>query len=157
MIRRVALLGACFTLALGTLAPAHADVRFTYVHFNPPGKDDASNKSLNQEFVVLVNDGSQRRRLRGWTIVDQGGDHRYRLRRVTLGAGDSLRLRTGEGEDYAAGSCNGSCHTQYVRHWGLDEYVWDNDGDVAKLRDRRGRLLDKCRYGSDASSPKECD
>ncbi|MFN2589059.1 MAG: lamin tail domain-containing protein [Actinomycetota bacterium] len=145
------------TLAASSAVPAHAQVTFTHVYFNPPGKDDGSNKSLNKELVVLVNDGSKARRLRGWTIVDKGGDHRYRIPRIKLGPGDTMRLRTGSGKDYGVTGCNGACHTQHVLHWGLDEYVWDNAGDAARLKDRRGRLVDRCRYGEKASSPKECD
>jgi hypothetical protein len=33
------------------------------------------------------------------------------------------------------------------RYWGQGWYVWNNDGDKATLRNKVGKLIDRCRWG----------
>lgn len=73
--------------------------------------------------------------------------------------GDTIHLRTGRGSDGAPVCEVGTpCpdHAQYDMYWGLANYVWNNNGDVATLKNRAGTIVDRCRYGSSASNPKRC-
>jgi hypothetical protein len=65
-------------------------------------------------------------------------------------------LRTGRGDDAVAICFEGDCPPQYYNQWNLRNYVWNNSGDVATLRRRTGTIVDRCRYGPAASSPKRC-
>lgn len=48
------------------------------------------------------------------------------------------------------------CPVYYESYWDLCNHVWNNNGDVATVRNRGGNVVDRCRYGSAASSPKRC-
>jgi len=118
-------------------APAFAAIRITKVYVNSPGSDTGSNKSLNNEYITLKNTGSKARRLTGWTIRDSGADHSYRFGTYRLRAGRRVTIHTGRGAD-----------TRRHRYWDMDWYVWNNDGDRARLRKRSGVLVDGCRWGT---------
>lgn len=44
----------------------------------------------------------------------------------------------------------------YMLYWNLDNYVWDNDGDKATLKDKSRGVVDRCAYTSSADSPVAC-
>lgn len=131
-------------LALGAaLAPAPAaeptdrvgPVRIARVSYDSPGSDTGSNPSLNAEWVAIKNNGSRARQLRGWKLRDRTG-HTFRFPRFTLRPGRTVKVHTGRG-------------SRSARHlyWGQDWYVWNNSGDRATLRNRHGRLIDRCAWG----------
>jgi len=137
-VKRVILAALVAIAALAIAATASAGIRITKVYFDPPGADTGSNKSLNAERVKITNTGPTMRTLRGWKLRDRQG-HVYTLGLFALGPGDALVVHTGRG------------NPNYVKepqqtHWRLDSYVWDNDGDQATLKNKRGRVVDRCSY-----------
>jgi hypothetical protein len=96
--------------------------------------DNGSNSSLYAEYIVLVNTGNRRVTLEGYTVKDRSG-HRYTFGAVRLRLGGSVKLHTGRGAD-----------DRKDVYWDAGEYIWNNDGDVAILRDDNGRRIDRCRY-----------
>jgi hypothetical protein len=133
-------------LAVGLGMTAQADaaggVRFTKIQYDSPGGDYGSNRSLNAEWVTIKNNGTRARNLTDWRLADRGANYVYHFPTYTLGAGKSVRVHTGSGQD-----------TRANLYWDLDEYVWDNDGDKASLRN--SALIDTCRWG-DGSGVKNC-
>jgi hypothetical protein len=133
-------------LAVGTAllaaGPSHAAtpaVQITKVYDNSPGSDTRSNKSLNAEYVRLTNRRSSAIKLKGWTLRDKA-NHVYTFSTYTLGAGKSVYIHTGKGT-------NSATH----RYWGLGNYVWNNTGDTAYLRNSARTLVDSCKWGSKGS------
>jgi Lamin Tail Domain len=144
-LRKLAIATITTALAVAGLAPgpttaAEPDqrvgpIRITGVSYDSPGSDTGSNPSLNAEWVAIKNNGSRARQLRGWTLRDPAG-HRFRFPRYTLRPGRTVKVHTGHGR-------------RSPRHlyWGQDWYVWNNDGDRATLRNRYGRVIDRCSWG----------
>jgi hypothetical protein len=133
------------TLVLGLMVTpmtAQASVKIKSIYFDPPGSDTQG--KLNQEFVVLANNGSRRVRLTNWSLRDTAS-HVYWFDTFRLGPGKSVRIHTGSGQD-----------DRNDLYWGSGSFIWNNDGDKATLRRSSGRRVDICRYPSTASSPKRC-
>ena len=114
------------------------------VRHNPPGPDTGSNRSLNAEFIRLTNTGKVARQLRGWRIHD-GDANAYRFSRLWLPPGRAVTVHTGRGRDTAT-----------HRYWNLADYIWDNDGDIARLRRPKGVFADRCGYQRSESGAARC-
>jgi hypothetical protein len=116
-------------------AQALAAIKIHKIQFDLPGADNGSNSSLKTEYVVVKNTGSNRVGIGGWTIRDTSGYvHRFAAG-YRIGAGGRVTLHTGSGTNRFA-------HV----YWDQDNYVWNNDGDTAKLRRASGSLADTCTY-----------
>ena len=132
-------------------------VRFGRIVFNPTGPDTAENDHLNREYILIRNDTNQRKNVRGWMVRDLGGEHVYKIdRRLILRPGDYIRLHTGRAGDTTAICIDSACPAVHDLHWRLDEYVWENDRDRARLVRPDGSRADRCGYGRKAHSPKRC-
>jgi hypothetical protein len=132
-------------LALGLIATpmaAQAAVKIKEIYFDPPGSDTRS--KLNQEFVVLANNGRRAVRMTGWTLRDTAS-HVYRFDTFRLRPGKKVRVHTGSGRD-----------DRNDVYWRSGSYIWNNDGDKATLKRSNGTRVDRCRYTSAAASPKLC-
>jgi Lamin Tail Domain len=125
---------------LSLVPTASGAIRITRIYFDSPGSDTGTNSSLNAEWIKLKNTGPHRRSLRGWRIRDAAG-HVYRFGRFKLGAGKHVTVHTGRGSN-----------TAHHRYWRQDWYIWNNDGDTAKLKKANGTLVDKCHYSGAGSS-----
>lgn len=136
------------TFLTGT--PALAALRVHRIYFDPPGRDTRSHSDLYDEFIVIRNTGRTPRELRGWRIHDRRRRNVYRFETLKLGPGNEVRIHAGTGPDTVASDGD------YDLYWGVDHYVWGNDGDRATLRTPEGRTADRCRYGPGASSPAPC-
>ena len=137
--------------------PAQAGIEITKINFNPRGREAGSNDNLNREYIKITNIGDTRQNLEGWKIHDRSRDHVFRFRRRTvLRPGEYAYVYSGRGRDTMAVGCNGHCVTTFFLHWGSDDPIWDNDGDIATLRKRSGAMIDRCRYYESASNPKRC-
>jgi hypothetical protein len=139
--------------------PAGAAMKIKRIAFNPPGEDSGTNRHLVREYVYLVNTGPNDVQLRGWKVIDRGRDHVYRFSSLFLEPGDTIHLRTGRGSDGApvceeGTECPENAH--YDFYWKLDNYVWNNDGDRAKLIRPNGNVVDQCAYSGSADSPAAC-
>lgn len=119
----------------------HHGVRITGIAFNPAGADSpVTNAKLNAEWIRVTNHFHTARKLTGWKIRDASG-HVYKFGTLKLGAGASVRLHTGKG-----------ANTRANRYWRLDNYVWNNSGDIAVLKNAGGAVIDRCTYNGAGSS-----
>ena len=133
---------AAATLGAGTAQAAQHDqhdqrtaVRIGAVQYDSPGRDDRSNRSLNAEWVTLVNHSRRAVDLQGWTLTDDS-HHSYRFHHLWLGAYKSVKVHTGQGH-------NSARNVYQDRR----SYVWNNDHDGATLRDARGHVVDHKSWG----------
>ncbi|MGW3328708.1 lamin tail domain-containing protein [Streptomyces virginiae] len=110
-------------------------VEISRVQADSPGRDDRSNRSLNNEWVEITNTTRDAINLRGWTLRDSDGN-RYRFDSVRIGARATIRIHTGNGRD-----------TRTDLFQDRRNYVWDNGSDTATLRDDRGRTVDTESWG----------
>jgi hypothetical protein len=142
MVRRLALLLACSAVLLGAppAAEAAGPLQFGKVVYNSPGSDTRTNTSLNAEYVVIRNLASTTKCLTGWTVRDVAA-HVYKFGSFCLGGYKSVTLHTGRGTNTAA-----------QRYWGSGNYIWNNTGDKAYLRNSAGTQLDYCAWGSGSGS-----
>jgi hypothetical protein len=117
----------------------------TTIYFDSPGSDLGSNASINAEYVRIKNTTRHRITLAGWTVHDSGRVHNYRFGRLTLRASATVTLHSGVGHD-----------GPHVRYWGEHEYVWNNDGDRATVRNAAGRRVDTCGYSTSDDPQVRC-
>ncbi|MET9692614.1 lamin tail domain-containing protein [Streptomyces sp. NPDC006514] len=73
-------------------------VEISRVQADSPGRDDHSNRSLNNEWVEITNTTRDTTNLRGRTLRDSDGN-RYRFDNVRLASRATLRIHTGNGRD----------------------------------------------------------
>ena len=118
-------------------------MKFGVIQYDSPGRDTGSNASLNAEWVTIKNTSSRARTMTDWTLRDPEG-HVYRFPSFTLRAGRSVRVHTGDGRRDANDL-----------YWGQENYVWNNSGDTAILRNRAGPRIDRCSWG-DGDGTKAC-
>ncbi|MEV7990947.1 lamin tail domain-containing protein [Streptomyces sp. NPDC086077] len=136
---------AAGALAAVTALPASADhgdrrddrdrVVISAVQYDPPGRDDRSNRSLNKEWVEVTNTGRRSVNLDGWTLSDRDGQT-YVFDRFRLDGRSSVRVHTGAGRDSRTDVF------QDRRH-----YMWDDRSDRATLANQRGREIDSESWG----------
>ena len=105
-------------------AAAGPAVRIVKVQYDSPGADTRSTASLNAEWVALRNMTGARVNLSGWTLRD-AQNHVYTFGNLTVAARATVYVHTGRGTNTAA-----------HRYWGSGNYVWNNTGDRAILRNR---------------------
>jgi hypothetical protein len=139
-MRRLALATMLALFVLVLPAQALAAIKIHKIYFDSRGTDNRSNASLNAEYIVIRNTGTIRVGIGRWTIRDAAG-HVYKFPlgfRIAPGA--KVWLHTGKG-------ASGARH----RYWGMGNYVWNNDGDTARLRRANGSLADTCSYSGAGS------
>jgi hypothetical protein len=125
-------------LAVGSPAEAATPtLRFHGAQYDSPGTDNRSAASLDNEWISLINSGSKAVNLKSYTIRD-AQNHVYTFGNVTIAAkGGRLWLHTGKGTN-----------TTKNRYWGSGNYVWNNTGDTAYLRNAGGKAVDSCTWKS---------
>lgn len=100
--------------------------------FDSPGND---NYSKEEEYVCLTNGGGQAADMTGWYLRDDYG-WGYTFPQFTLGAGATVRVRTGCGTNSATDL-----------YWCKDgTAVWNNDGDTVFLFEAEGDLVTQYSY-----------
>jgi len=128
------IIGAAVAVA-GPAEAATPTLRFHGAQYDSPGSDDRSNTSLDNEWVSLINSGSKSVNLNHYTIRD-AANHVYTFGNVTIAAnGGRLWLHTGKGTN-----------TTTNRYWGSGNYIWNNTGDTAYLRNASGTAVDSCTW-----------
>ncbi|MEU6687750.1 lamin tail domain-containing protein [Streptomyces sp. NPDC046832] len=110
-------------------------VQISAVQYDSPGRDDRSNRSLNQEWVEITNTGRRSVNLDGWTLEDEDG-RTYTFDHYRLEGRATVRIHTGIGRD-----------TDTDLYQDRRHYVWDNRSDTATLRNDRGRFIDDESWG----------
>ena len=114
---------------LASIASASASVSISAINFDAPGND---HNNLNGEWVKITNYGSTSVMMEGWTLSDEGNKHIYRFpQSFGIDPGASVTVYTGCGSN--------SANTLY---WCEPQAVWNNDGDVATLKDN-GNIVDQ--------------
>lgn len=130
-----ALLGAVVV----TPAQAAGGIVISKAYYNSPGTDTRSNSSLNAEYIQLKNTSSVARYITNWTLRDNQS-HVYRFPSTKINPGSYLNVRTGKGTN-----------NWNTRYWGSGNYIWNNTGDKATLRNSNGTWIDSCSWGSSGS------
>lgn len=126
----VLLLGAA--LASGA---AEGGIAITNANFAAPSPEK---ENLNEEWVEITNLGTEDVNLAGWTLED-GQNHTYKFPDFSLKAGAVAKIRTGAGND-----------TAVDLFWNRSSSIWNNDGDVATLKDASGSIVS--RYPEEAEA-----
>jgi sRNA-binding protein len=88
-------------------------------------------ENLNGEWVEIANQGTEAQSLQGWTLSDQD-NHTYAFNSFTLQAGASVKVHTGTGDNSATDL-----------FWNMKVSIWNNDGDMATLKDATGNVVAK--------------
>ncbi|MGS0687216.1 lamin tail domain-containing protein [Nakamurella sp. GG22] len=127
-------------LSVTDAAAAAAPVRITKVFYDPPGKDTRVNARYNLEYVVITNTSSKSQSLTGWTLTDKQ-NHVYKFPAFTLGARKSVTVRTGKGTANAT-----------TRFYNSGNYIWNNTGDTATLKNKAGKQVSTCGWTKGTSS-----
>ena len=112
-----------------------------HINHNPPGKD--TTERLNEEFVVLENEGDEIVSLSGWTLKDETttGERRHVYKfpqTVSLSSREKAYVHTGLGQD----SFQKGKPSRWNLFWGRRSFVWNNEGDTATLFDAEGNKVD---------------
>lgn len=115
-------------ITISGISDAHLYIE--YVHYDAAG-DDRYN--LNDEYVVVKNDGSKSIDMTGYTLEDDSG---YWTPYIfpdgfVLEISATVTIHTGFGTD-----------TNTELYWGRNNPIWNNDHDTAYLRDDAGDLVD---------------
>jgi len=113
------------------------DVQVEFIwpfHYDAQGEDAAN---LNDEYFVLQNTGDDPVDLGGWTVENERG-FRYRIPNgFTLVAGAVVYIHSGAGFD-----------TAQILYWNAPAPVWNNNSDIAVLRDATGTIITYYAYFS---------
>ncbi|GAA0629172.1 hypothetical protein GCM10009547_36000 [Sporichthya brevicatena] len=147
---RVAVITGVAVAALAEVPSAEAassPVRVSQVYFDPPGNDTKAKASkLNLEKVVIRNTGRKAVSLAGWTLRDTSRTHRFVFPKgFKLAAGATVTVHTGSGKNTAG-------HL----YWRSKDWIWNNDGDRAYLRNAKGTVVHQCAWTKKSASPKFC-
>ncbi len=119
------------TTPSGTIEGA---IHMSRILYDPPGDD------VEGEFVEVVNDGGQAADLSGWTLSDDANTPNvYTFGGFALGPGSAVKVWVKAGID-GPGDL----------YWGRNGAVWNNGGDVARLRNSEGVLIAECPYAPDS-------
>jgi hypothetical protein len=145
----LALLLVAATTAIAAPAAQAAVVKpldIVKIHFDPPGKDAATNSGYTQEYIQVKNTGSSTLTLTGYTIRDDGPQKFSFPKGTKLAAGKTLTIRSGTGKNSAT-----------TLYWNKASYIWNNTGDSARTYNSAGKLLETCKYTSNGTaSTKTC-
>ena len=135
-LRKTMIFGAVVVVAvvLALTSASSAAIRISRIRYNEPGAETGTNTHLNHEYIVVKNTGSRRVILTHWRIVEGRFGSVYSFPAFRLGAGASVTIHTGMGNDGRA--------DLYWNH----NYVWHNGRDTALLRNADGAWVDNCRY-----------
>jgi len=135
---------ASSTTSSAAVGQSQPPIRFSRIVYNSPGADTGSNSSLNAEWARITNFTAKARKLTGWTVRDISG-HIFHFPTYTLRAGASVKIHTGRG-----------ANTRTDLYWRQDNYVWNNDGDTAILKNAAGVRIDLCKWGSSSATATNC-
>lgn len=99
------------------------EVRITKAQFKGTGK---GNQKLNDEWVEITGYGVD---IGGWKLHDKGRKHTFTFPEGFMIYGP-VKLFTGKGKD-----------TNTKLYWGRSRPVWNDKGDVATLKNKRGKII----------------
>jgi hypothetical protein len=117
-------------------AAAASQIVFYNTQYDAPGTDTRTNAHLNLEWISIINNGTAGVQLRGWTIRDKA-NHVFTFGTTTIPAKTRLLVHTGRGTP-----------VPNHRYYNSGNYIWNNTGDTAYLRNAAGTPMDSCSWGS---------
>jgi hypothetical protein len=120
-------------LAQGETVGAQSKIEITNASFIAQSPE---RENLNGEWVEIANQGDANASLAGWTLQDQQ-NHTFAFPDFTLRVGAKARIHTGEGSNTGADL-----------YWNRSSAVWNNDGDVATLKDASGGIVSSYPHGA---------
>ncbi len=129
-----ALISTLAVLFLGTLSvqaetnSTEIEIVITNANFQATSPEK---ENLNEEWVEISNLGSSDANLAGWSLED-AQNHTYSFPNFSLSAGAKAKIHTGIGED-----------TSKDLFWNRNAPVWNNDGDLATLKDAAGNTVSR--------------
>ena len=136
-----AVAAAAFVLVPAAPAAAAPVIQLTRAVYDSPGTDTRTNASLNAEYLTLKNTSKSTVNLSRWTVRDKA-NHVYTFAgTVSVKPGATLWLHTGRGTNTAS-----------HRYWNSGNYIWNNTGDVAYVRNASGTQIDTCSWGKGTGS-----
>ena len=86
-------------------------------------------ENLNMEWIEILNAGDADCSMDGWTLSDQQ-NHTYAFANITLKASASVRVHSGIGNDTASDL-----------YFNRKIPIWNNEGDVATLKDASSKVV----------------
>lgn len=130
---------ATATAEISVLAPIDEEnpvsVEFVWpFHYDAEG-DDAAN--LNDEYFALQNTGIEAVDLSGWAVENERGVTFQIPSGVMLAPNGILTIHSGNGSDSAG-----------ILYWDASQPVWNDEYDLAILRDSEGTIIDYYSYNS---------
>jgi alkaline phosphatase D len=115
--------------------PDQTPIEITTIQANAPGRES---ENLNGEFVTLRNAGDTTIDISGFTLFFGRGEQRYTFSGFTLGAGETVTVRGGSGEN-----------TQSTVYTGSTGALLNNgDPDTVLITNENGTVLDRKSYPS---------
>ena len=113
--------------ACGRPAAGGAGLTIARIEPDPPGDDTLV---LDQELVVVANEGPDPVALEGWILRDESSTHRFPFPDLTLEPGEEITIHSGCGTPDEADL-----------YWCVrGSAIWNNDGDTAFLVDPAGNV-----------------
>jgi len=107
-------------------------VRIIHIQLNPAGSD------LAKEFVTIENSGKVVADMTNWSLSDEAG-HRFRFPMFFLKPGTSVNVWTRNGKNIPTDL-----------YWKMKRAIWNNNEDIAYLKDGNGSLIDCYKYNHSA-------
>ncbi len=123
------------TVQAPTIEAVDASVEFVWPFHHDASGDDAAN--LNDEYFTLQNKGDEIVDLSGWTVENERG--------VAFRIPDGVRLAPNAVIYVHSGS---GLNTTGILYWNASQPVWNDDYDLAILRDAEGTIIDYYSYNS---------
>jgi hypothetical protein len=114
------------------IAPQVGNASSIYIsatQFDAPGDD---RQNLNGEWVQLTNRGDDTVLIAGWTLSDKSRSTLYTFPASFLVPGESVTIFSG------SGTLNNT-----ALFMEKTDPIWDNNGDIAILKDGRGTIIDQ--------------
>jgi hypothetical protein len=126
---------AVLFLGAALVQGAESGIAITNANFAAPSPEK---ENLDEEWVEISNLGTADVSLIGWTLED-AQNHTYKFPDFSLKAGGIAKIRTGTGND-----------TSGDLFWNRSSSIWNNDGDMATLKDATGNIVS--RYPEEAKA-----
>lgn len=125
-------------------------VKIIRINNNPTGKD--TKEKLNDEYVVIQNQGTTNVDIAGWKLTDyrEGQEHIHiytfpsrtsNTTNLILKPRELVFIMTGTGTNVYISNPSNNGLPQYHLYWNQGWFIWNNDGDTACLYDTDLNLI----------------
>jgi len=115
-----------------------------------------TNTKLNGEYIVVVNTTGKAINLTGYRITDRYKKHSWTFpKNFVLKAHASVTIHTGKGKNTKKDLYMNQV-VKGAKKPALRGYVWNNSGDTAQLRNKKGTVVHTCVYKKTKSGYRNC-